>query len=142
MNQPYGGFPGAPSAAIQIAPGVVQERSPITVVLLTIVTCGIYGLYWQFRTSDELRAATNDDSIKPLLELVLTLVTGGIWGVYVQYRNAQKVHAALASREPSRKDQSQSVLILSIAMYFVGVTGFIAMWILQEELNSIARTAR
>lgn len=142
MSQAYGGFPGAPGMAIQVAPGIVQERAPLTTVLLTIVTCGIYGLYWQFKTSDELRVATGDDSINPMLELILTLVTGGIWGVYVQYRNAQKVHRALASRDPARKDQSQTVLILAIAMYFVGVTGFIATWILQEEFNAIARTVR
>ena len=142
MSQPYAGYPGAPGAAIQLVPGVVQERTPLSTILITVVTCGIYGLYWQFKTTDELRTATNDDSINPMLELLLTLVTGGIWGVYVQYRNAQKIHAALASRDPSRKDQSQTILILAIAMYFVGVTGFIAMWLLQEEFNALARTAR
>ncbi len=140
MSLPYGGFPGTPGAAIQIAPGIVQERAPLTTVLLSLVTCGIYGLYWQFKTSDELRAATGDDSINPLLELLLTLVTGGIWGVYVMYRNAQKIHRILVSRDPARKDQSQTILILAIAMYFVGVTHFIAVWLLQEEMNQLART--
>jgi hypothetical protein len=142
MNLPYGGFPGTPGAAIQVAPGIVQERAPLTTLLLSLVTCGIYGLYWQFKTSDELRAATGDDSINPLLELLLTLVTVGIWGVYVMYRNAQKIHRVLASRDPSRNDPSQTILILAIAGYFVLVTQLMALWLLQEEMNQLARTTR
>ena len=30
-------------------------RSPLTVVLLTIVTIGIYGLYWYFRTYQDMK---------------------------------------------------------------------------------------
>ena len=142
MNQPYGGFAGAPGGAIQIAPGIVQERSPLSTILITIVTCGIYGLYWQYKTTEELKAAIHDDTINPMVELLLTLVTGGIWGVYVQYRNAQKIHYVLGPRDPARKDQSQTILILAIAMYFVGVTGLIATWLLQEEFNTLSRTAR
>jgi hypothetical protein len=34
----------------------MTKRSVIAVVLLTVLTCGIYGLYWLLRTKDEMVA--------------------------------------------------------------------------------------
>jgi len=33
---------------------MVKERNPILVILFTMITCGIYALYWYFATSKEL----------------------------------------------------------------------------------------
>jgi hypothetical protein len=32
-----------------------QLRKPLTVVLLTIVTCGIYGLWWYYRNFEDMK---------------------------------------------------------------------------------------
>ncbi len=140
MSQPYA--PGYAGPSGVILPNVVQERSPITVILLGIVTCGIYSLYWIYKTEDELRTALQDDSINPALDLLLVLVTFGFWSIYCYYRNAQKIYRALMARDPSRQDQSQTLLILNIATYFVGITHFVAVYIMQEELNALARASR
>ncbi len=118
---------------------LIVERNALVVILLSLATCGIYGLYWLFKTSDEIRAVTGDEQIKPGLDLLLCLVTCGFWAMYVQYRNVQKVHQVLVRTNPTRKDQSQTILILLIAQFFVGVTGFIAMYLAQEEYNALAR---
>lgn len=119
--------------------GVIQERSGVTVVLLSFVTCGIYYLYWLYTTDRELAEALDDPEIKPGQDLLLTLVTCGIWSVYVEYRNAQKIHSALLTRDPYARDQSQAVLLLDLAGFFVGATWLVATYILQEELNKLAR---
>jgi len=38
-----------------MAGAVGTERSPVSVILLTIITIGIYGLYWQYATFKELK---------------------------------------------------------------------------------------
>ena len=38
----------------------MQKRSPISVILLTIVTLGIYGIYWQVKTKGEMNALGAD----------------------------------------------------------------------------------
>jgi hypothetical protein len=121
-------------------PGAVQERNSVVVLVLSFVTCGFYALYWIYKTSDELREQTGDTSINPALDLLLSIVTCGIWGIYAEYRNAQKVHAQLVASNPYRKDQSQTVLILNIASLFVGITGLVAIYVVQEELNQLARS--
>jgi hypothetical protein len=38
----------------------MTQRSPVTVVLLTIVTCGIYGIIWYVQTKEEMIARGAD----------------------------------------------------------------------------------
>ena len=44
-----------PSVASTGTGKVGELRSPLVVLLLTIVTLGIYGLYWYFKTFDEMK---------------------------------------------------------------------------------------
>jgi hypothetical protein len=137
----YGPPPGKPQRRpIEIRQsGIIKERSALTVAILSVITCGIYYLIWMHSTSSELRDALGDSDIKPGQDVLLTVVTCFIWSIYVEYRNAQKVHAALLSRDPYAKDQSEMVLILNVAAFFVGMTWIVATYILQEELNKLSR---
>ena len=114
-----------------------MERSPTTILLLSLVTCGVYGLIWKYQTTDELRRATGDESIKPTLDLILALVTCGIWGIYTNHRNAQRVFQMSRQLGLMRSDQSTSVLVLSI----FGL-GIVNLFILQGEYNALGQHAR
>jgi drug/metabolite transporter (DMT)-like permease len=117
----------------------VQQRNAAVVIVLALVTCGIYMIYWFYKTSAELQEALQDEDINPMVDLILVIVTCFIWGIYVEYRNSQKAYAVLSQRDPRAVDQTQTILILNIAQLIVGVTGLIATYILQEELNKLAR---
>lgn len=119
--------------------GAITERNSIVVIVASLLTCGIYYLFWLYSTTKELRDALQDDSIKPGQDLLLTIFSCFLWSIYVEYRNSQKVHAALLSRDPYTKDQSETVLILNIAALFVGMTWLIASYLLQEDLNKLSR---
>jgi hypothetical protein len=122
-------------------PQAIKPREPAVVVILMLVTFGLYGLYWLYRTSDELHRATRDPAIRPGIDLLLTLLTCGLWTIYVMYRNAQRAHALLWQFDPYRRDPSQTVLILSVISYFVGFTGLVAAFLTQQELNTLGRAA-
>ncbi len=119
--------------------GVIKERSAVMVAVLSAFTCGIYYLYWLYKTGSELREALVDDEIKPGVDVVMTILTCSIWSVYSEYRNAQKIHGALLSRDPYAKDQSEMVMMLNVAGYFIGMTWVIATYMLQEDLNKLSR---
>jgi len=106
----------------------------VTVTLLCFVTCGIYALFWKYRTTHELRGATGDDGLNPLTDLVLTLATCGLWGIYTDFRNAQKAHALLAACGVQRESRAVLVLILDLVGLYA-----ITPYFLQEELNAVAR---
>jgi hypothetical protein len=134
-------FGGPMMHGTQLTPGIITERNSALVVVLTLVTCGAYGLYWVFKTSDELKQATGDSTINPALDLLLSLVTCGLWSWYVQFRDAQIAHRFVSTRDASHKDQSQMILILNVATFVVGVTGLLAMFLTQEELNKLSRVS-
>lgn len=49
------------------------NRSIPTVIILTIVTCGIYGLYWLYVTADGLENNGRTGSVSPAVQLVLAI---------------------------------------------------------------------
>ena len=118
--QPGYPAPGGGYGVGQLA--ALTERSPVTVILLTFVTCGIYALIWKFQTTDELRVASGDESIKPGMDLLLALVTCGIWAIYTDYRNAKKCYELSQQHGLNRSDQS-TIVILTVLLG-VGIVGW------------------
>jgi ACR3 family arsenite efflux pump ArsB len=49
------------------------RRNPLGVVVLTVITFGIYGFYWYWKINDELRQVLHDDSISPTRSLMAML---------------------------------------------------------------------
>lgn len=50
-----------------------KKRSPIGVLVLAIITLGVYYFYWYFQINDELRRYERDDSISPTRSLMAVL---------------------------------------------------------------------
>lgn len=117
---------------------LMTRRSVAVVLLLSFVTCGLYSLYWLYVTTTELKTVTARADLNPGLELVLSIVTCGLWGLYAGYRNAGLVHQVFTQGGRPHEDKSTLVLILNLLMLVVGVTGFVATAILQDELNKLA----
>jgi hypothetical protein len=121
--------------------GVLQEESPASVILLSLVTCGIYAVYWLYKSSEQLRIALNDDTIKPGMDILLLFLTCGIWGIYVEIRNVQKIHRVLYAIDPTRSEQANVILMMNVASLCLGFPGLIATYIVQEEFNALARAS-
>jgi hypothetical protein len=67
--------PPATPAPTRVGSGVVKVREPIVVVLLSIVTLGIYFFYWTYQVFRELKE-TQRDGIGPVLALVIAILIG------------------------------------------------------------------
>jgi hypothetical protein len=52
-----------------------QMRSPVTVILLSIVTLGIYGLFWYYRVFEDLKLRTGN-GVGGVVGLILGLCIG------------------------------------------------------------------
>ncbi len=67
-------------------------RNVITVLILSIITCGIYTLYWFYVTAEELNNEdSNDHLANYVVALLLSCVTCGIYGLYWNYKFYKKV---------------------------------------------------
>ena len=70
----------------------IKNRSIPMCVILTIVTCGIYGIYWFVVMTDETNAlAPKNATTSGGKAFLLCLVTLGIYSIYWNYKLGAKV---------------------------------------------------
>ena len=61
----------------------VTERSIPLCILFTIITCGIYGIYWMIVLNDEINPLAGEpQATSGGMVLLLSFVTCGIYGLY------------------------------------------------------------
>ena len=108
-------------------------RSVPMLVLLSIVTCGIYYLYWIYKTTDEIKNFMGREDINPALELILVLVTCNIYSLYWYYKYGKIVYLEMTKKAglDSTEDSTILLVILNLFMYVVSSA------ILQDKLNAI-----
>lgn len=114
---------------------MVQERSIVLNVILSIVTCGIYQLVWLYllaKDVNELSASQGKRQLAdPIIVVLLTIVTCGLYGIYFFYQ-AGKAMAQLDSRVYIGDDST----LLAILCVF---TEIVSMAILQNSINTFVR---
>ena len=58
-----------------------MNRNIVVCIILSIVTCGIYGMYWMYKINEEMNEiAGNKEYTSGVVVILLTLVTFGIYG--------------------------------------------------------------
>lgn len=121
---------------------MIQERNIALYIVLSIVTCGIFGLVWFVQlTEDTNTVAPPPLNGKPytsgVLALVLTIVTCGIYGYYWAYKQGERLDQAKGSRGMPTNNQSLIYLLLEI----FGL-GIIAWALMQSQLNEMSTPAQ
>lgn len=111
----------------------MRERNIATCLILTIITCGIYGIVWFIMLTDDVGYASDDQSVSGGMAFLLTLITCGIYGIYWSYKMGKLVYEAKLNRDMRASDNSVLYLILEI----IGL-GIVSRCMLQSELNEIA----
>ncbi|MBQ8434539.1 MAG: DUF4234 domain-containing protein [Oscillospiraceae bacterium] len=114
---------------------MITERNIALCIILSIVTCGIYGLYWEICIVNDLNtAADTPNDTSGVMVIVLTIVTCGIYGYYWAYQAGNKVQAAQQKRSlPS--DSNSGILYLILMIFGLGI---ITWCLIQNELNKMA----
>ena len=112
----------------------IKQRSIPMCVILSLVTCGIYGLYWYVCMNDEINQVSNhlDDSsgIKCLL---FTIITCGLYSFYWAYKTGNKVDEIKTLQGQTSSNTGIIYLVLSI----LGL-GIVAWVLIQDALNKCA----
>lgn len=123
-----------PSAAAG-GPGlysVGEKRDPVMVLVLTLVTCGIYGIYEIYKVSSEMRDALGRQDINPTLDVVLGLFTCGLYFIYLSYRYPQ----LLLEMQDRVRLPRNDISLISIILAVCGLS-MVSIFMIQTELNKI-----
>ncbi|MDP4121152.1 MAG: DUF4234 domain-containing protein [Bacillota bacterium] len=107
-------------------------RSPIMVLLLSLITCEIYMFFWIYTVSKEMKEYRNDTNINPTVELLLCIFTCGIYTIYWYYKYSKMVYEAGQALNLQMSDNSIVCLILPI----FGLS-IVSALILQSSLNTL-----
>lgn len=74
----------------------MHQRSVPLCIVLTIITCGIYGLYWMVCLTDDSTEVTGMGNTSGGMALVFSLITCGIYSIYWAYKMGEKLDMARA----------------------------------------------
>lgn len=113
----------------------ITKRNLATSIILSIVTCGIYSLYWLVVITDDTNNAVNDSQgTSGGITLLLSIVTCGIYGIYWAYKQGEKLDNARYMRGISGAGNS-NILFLILQIFGLGIVNYIIM---QDILNKIS----
>lgn len=102
----------------------MKKRGPIFVIIASIITFGLYGLYWFYNTTKELGEINKSDT-NPLLWTVGLFIP--IVNLYVFWKYSGETEKALKSK------YSQLILFLAWLVFCP-----IAMYLTQKGINEYA----
>jgi len=112
---------------------MINKRSIVAVILLSIITCGIYALYWIYAMSRDIQALEGQEGdMSPGLELLLCVITCGIYTFFWYYKYAKKIYNLQLHHEMIPADDNA---ILYIILNIFGLS-IVAMAIMQSSLNN------
>ena len=106
---------------------MIKERNPLVVILLTLITCGFYGLFWLYATSDELNSKGSLE-MSPVLIILLC---------FIPFVNLFAIWKYCAGIEKLSGGNTSGILLFILAIIFFPAFYFIA----QSELNKHAGAA-
>ena len=106
----------------------IKNRNIVTCILLTIITCGIYGIYWFIMLAKEA-VSVKDPADNALLEIILMLFLPFV-GIFL---TEKKFAEGCAARGIPHSDNS--ILYLVLGLFGLGIVG---VCMLQNDLNKIA----
>lgn len=112
---------------------MIQKRNIGLAILYSIITCGLYGMYWFVKITDEANTLSGEtEPTSGGLSLLLLIVTCGIYGYFWSYKMGKIMYKAQerAGMHPS----DNSILYLILAFFQLSIVSYA---IIQSDINDL-----
>ncbi len=125
------------------APGVQQsyagapmlaERNIVLAIILSLVTCGIYSIYWFVVMTDEANTVSGEQGTSGIMAFLFTLITCGIYGFFWYYKMGQKLH--VAGQRAGKEIADNGILYIILGLFGLGIVNYA---LIQNDLNKFAK---
>ena len=111
----------------------IEERNIAMVIILSLITCGIYGIYWFVKMTDEAKQLSSSDNAGGGLAFVYTLITCGIYTIYWNYKMGKNMYEA--GQKYGINIEDNSVIYLVLSLFGLGI---VSECLMQNDLNKFA----
>jgi len=130
-------FSGAPYAGEKLQ----EDRGLLAYIVLSIVTCGIYGYYFIYKMAKDVNTACDGDGETTgglVAFILLSMVTCGIYSFYWQYKLGNRLANNAQRYGLTFQENGTTIIMWDIfGAVLCGIGPFIAMNILIKNTNKI-----
>ena len=113
---------------------VIAERNLVLAIILSLLTCGIYSIYWFIVMTDEANKVNNTEGTSGAMAFLFTLLTCGIYGIYWYYKMGKTLYEA--GQKSGRAISDNSVIYLLLGLFGFGIVSYA---LIQSDLNKFAK---
>lgn len=111
---------------------MISRRSVAFAIILSLITCGLYTIYWFIVLTNEVGELSGDYTFTGGKHFLLTLVTCGIWS-FIWYYQVGK-HIAEAQRQRYQYPSDNSVLYVILTLFGLGIVTYA---LVQSDVNKL-----
>lgn len=111
---------------------MVQPKNIAMCVILSMCTCGIYGIIWFIALTDDTNQLAGDFKTSGGMAFLFSLITCGLYSIYWMYKQGDKIDYIKQSRGIPSSNTGILYLILSI----LGL-GIVSYCLMQNEINQL-----
>ena len=103
-----------------------MQKNIVVCILLTLVTCGLYGIYWLYTLNEAaLKANSQEWSTSSGIVILLMIVTCGIYTLYWNYKMGNVFETINGGR-------NNSLLFLILTIFGFQIVNYCIM---QDDIN-------
>ena len=120
---------------------MIKKRGLVSLILLSIITLGIYGLYWIYSLARDVNLICAGDGKKTsglLKYLLLGIITFGIYDLIWIYMLGDRLQDNGPKYNLNIKESGGTILLWYILGSFIIVGPFIALYIIIKNTNALA----
>ena len=112
---------------------MIQQRNIAVCIILSIVTCGIYGIYWFIVMTDDVNSLSDEKTASGGTAFLYSILTCGIYMLYWNYKMGQRM--AEVGKKYNKSINDNSVLYLVLSIFGLGIVNYC---LIQSDLNKFA----
>lgn len=106
-------------------------RSIVAGIIFSLLTCGLYSLYWQYKQMATLNSWLGRTDYRFWLWFFLSLLTCGIFAFYYEYKMAKGINEVQAN---NGLNVSSDLAVICVLLAVFGI-GIASLAIQQNEIN-------
>lgn len=112
----------------------ISRRSIPMCIILSIVTFGIYGLYWLYCLASDVNTLTGEEDSSGFKVLILSIITLGLYELYWLYKVGERL-SDFQTYQGEMVDSYRALVYLILGIFGLNI---VARALIQNELNKYA----